>query len=228
MGASSRPQGDLDDRVRQQVRILLDAAKRYDQGAPHARDEALTMAIRLRTLLHKGNDQSGLERGGYLTRMRFCSSVGIPPNDSSPFIGALQQVLILRPEPGQQHVSFKPAFGHHIRQLSPGHQARLILTAPTFQEWWTSVLIRDFDRREFTREFIVKTVANKDGGAHLDPKLPQDYLAISRGAGTFGLSMRIDDGDDHHAGDPVPALLRQITWEFEQTLIRTAPSLLTA
>ena len=42
----------------------------------------------------------------------------------------------------------------------------------------------------------------------------------------FGISIRIDDGPDHHAGDPVPAIVRQITWELEQSLRRAAPSFL--
>lgn len=223
--SSPRLAGELDDRIRQQVRVLLDAAKRFDLGGPNADDEALAMAIRLRTLLHTGNDPSGLKRAGHLDSMRFCNSVGVPPTDDSLFIGALQQVINLRPDDGEQHVSFKPAFDHHIKQLTPGQQAVQLLYAPTFENWWRAVLVRDFDQREFTREFIVKTVANKDGGGHLDPKLPDDYLAVSRGSG-FGLSVRIDNGEDHHAGDSVPALLRQITWEFERSLRRTAPSLL--
>jgi len=217
--SSPRPAGELDDRIRQQVRVLLDAAKRFDLGGPNAGDEALAMAIRLRTLLHKGSDPSGLKRAGHLDSMRFCNSVGVPPKAGSLFIGALQQVINLRPAGGEQHVSFKPALDHHIRQLTPGQQAVQLMNAPTFEDWWTAVLVRDIGQRQF----IVKTVANKDGGGHLDPRLPDDYLAVSRGPG-FGLSMRIDNCEDHHAGDPVPALLRQITWEFERSLRRTAPS----
>lgn len=223
--SSPRPTGELDGRIRQQIRVLLDSATRFDNGGPNAGDEALTMAIRLRTLLHTGNDPSGLMRAGHLDSMRFCNSVGVPPQDGSPFIGALQQVINLRPADGEQHVSFKPAFDHHIKQLTPGQQAVQLMNSPTFKEWWTTALIRDLDQHEFTREYIVKTVANKDGGAHLDPELPDDYLAVSRGPG-FGLSMRIDNGEDHHAGDPILALLRQITWEFERSLHHTEPSLL--
>ncbi len=223
--SSPRPAGELDDRIRQQVRVLLDAAERFDRGGPNAGDEALTMAVRLRTLLQSGNNQSGLKRAGYLDSLRFCNSVGMPPSDGSLFIGALQQVINLRPTNGGQYISFKPAFGHHIKQLTPGQQTVRLMNEPRFDEWWMAVLVRDFDQREFTREFIVRTVANKDGGAHLDPRLPDDYLAVSRGPG-FGLSIRFGNGDDHHAGDAVPALLRQITWEFERSLRRTAPGLL--
>lgn len=227
MPSSPRPVGELDERIRQQVRVLRESAKRFDQGGPHADDEALTMAAVLRTLLHTGRDPSALKRAGYLDTMRFCNSVGVPAKDGSLFIGALQQVLNVRPKDGEQHVSFKPAFGHFIKLMSLGQQAVAIMNAPKFEDWWTAVLVRDSDQREFTREFIVLTVANKDGGAHLDPKLPDNYLAVSRGAGTFGISMRIDNGDEHGPGDPIPALLRQVTWEFEQSLFRTAPGLLT-
>lgn len=61
------------------------------------------------------------------------------------------------------------------------------------------------------RQYIVKTVANRDGGGHLDPKLPADYPLVSRGPG-FGLSMRIKMGEDHRARDCLPAQLRRITW----------------
>lgn len=84
----------------------------------------------------------------------------MPPKAGSLFIGALQQVINLRPGGGEQHVSFKPALDHHIRQLTPGQQAVQLMNAPTFEDWWTAVLVRDIGQRQF----IVKTVANKDGG----------------------------------------------------------------
>ncbi|MGD8112976.1 hypothetical protein [Vibrio sp. TRT 17S01] len=57
-----------------------------------------------------------------------------------------------------------------------------------FEEWWNeTVLTTDNDEYEFNRREIIGYLANKDGGAHVDPKLPAKYAALSklRGMGYF-------------------------------------------
>jgi hypothetical protein len=64
---SPRPNGELLGHIRQQVRNLLASADRYDDGVPHVDVEALTMAVRLRTLLHHtGSSAAALVSSGHL------------------------------------------------------------------------------------------------------------------------------------------------------------------
>ena len=52
MARASRPDDEQVEQIRQQLRLLVDAAARYDAGGAYADDEALNMALRLRALLH--------------------------------------------------------------------------------------------------------------------------------------------------------------------------------
>ena len=46
------------------------------------------------------------------------------------------------------------------------------------REWWTNPVMRDFEGRFFSRADLVLSVANQDGGAHVDPILDPPYHAL--------------------------------------------------
>ena len=48
-----------------------------------------------------------------------------------------------------------------------------------FTEYWSSTVL-DAGGQSFTREDLVKSVANQDGGAHVDPSLDEKYANLSR------------------------------------------------
>ena len=85
-----------------------------------------------------------------------------------------------------------------------------------FQPWWTQPVFRDKTRRTFTRRDIILSVADQDGGAHVDPVLEEGYHQLSRDnylAWTIG-----DPNGKRPAGNPVPAAVRQITYETLKSL----------
>ena len=43
-----------------------------------------------------------------------------------------------------------------------------------FEEWWEMIVVR-IDDKVLSRKDIVLKMANKDGGAHIDTKLPKEY-----------------------------------------------------
>lgn len=226
MPRSPRPDGELLSHIRQQVRILLASADRYDDGGPDADDEALTMAVRLRTLLHHTRSSAAaLVSSGHLDRMRFADSVGAVPDDGRLYLGMLMHEISPRPAGRAPYVKFRAPLGAHLRRISPGRQARMIFEAPAFATWWTAIVVRDADGRTLSRKNIVLNVANKDGGGHLDLHLPDDYLAMSRSPSTIGIGMEVESVA-YDGGNPMPALVRQVTWEFEATLVRSAAELL--
>lgn len=122
-------------------------------------------------------------------------------------------------------MKFHAPLGAHLRRLSPGRQARMIFEAPGFATWWTDVVVRDADGRTLSRKDVVLNVANKDSGGHLDLHLPDDYLAMSRSPSTIGIGMEVESVP-YDGGNPMPALVRQVAWEFEATLVRGASELL--
>ena len=49
-----------------------------------------------------------------------------------------------------------------------------------FEQWWNEVVIKDRGGNTFTRKDIVLTMANKEGGAHVDPNLNESYANLTR------------------------------------------------
>lgn len=50
----------------------------------------------------------------------------------------------------------------------------------TFPKWWNQVVIKDKNENSFNRRELVLALANKDGGAHVDPNLDQAYVDLTR------------------------------------------------
>jgi hypothetical protein len=57
---------------------------------------------------------------------------------------------------------------------APGAEPRAV----PFKDWWTMPVVRDSGGRTWSREEMVLDIANKEGGAHVDPKQPLDVQAI--------------------------------------------------
>lgn len=49
-----------------------------------------------------------------------------------------------------------------------------------FSDWWNKVVIADSHRNKFNRRDLILALANKDGGAHVDPDLDQAYADLTR------------------------------------------------
>ena len=47
-----------------------------------------------------------------------------------------------------------------------------------FRQWWESVILTDQLGNSFSRRSFVLALANKDGGAHVDPELDDGYAAL--------------------------------------------------
>lgn len=59
---------------------------------------------------------------------------------------------------------------------APGRPAKYVF----FPDWWNQVVIVDSLKARFTRRDLVLTLANKDGGAHVDPNLDEGYAHLTR------------------------------------------------
>lgn len=49
-----------------------------------------------------------------------------------------------------------------------------------FPDWWNQDVIVDSRKAKFTRRDLVLALANKDGGAHVDPNLDESYAHLTR------------------------------------------------
>ena len=68
----------------------------------------------------------------------------------------------------------------------------------------------------FTRLKLIKVIAYKEGGAHLDPNIDPEYYEIAR-ANDAGWTFSLGDGQEIALGDPFPAMLRQLCYEVLMT-----------
>ena len=91
-----------------------------------------------------------------------------------------------------------------------------------FQEWWDEVVIRDSGDNLFSRSDLVLTMADQDGGAHVDPDLNEAYANLSR-FNSQGWAVR-SGGSSYEPGNSLTATsVRQIAHEVEQSLIESFP-----
>ena len=49
-----------------------------------------------------------------------------------------------------------------------------------FKQWWNKIVISDLKKNQFTRGELILALANKDGGAHVDPNLDKAYADLTR------------------------------------------------
>ncbi len=130
--------------------------------------------------------------------------------------------------------SFQPLLG----QLPPER----IHPAAAFVDWWNDPVLTDADGTTYGRRSLVRSVANKEGGAHVDEALPPAYAALTRensigitqvavsqpnraGLGSGIASTATGIPRESVSGQPlenslVLANVRQIAWELRDTIRR--------
>jgi len=88
----------------------------------------------------------------------------------------------------------------------------------SFGRWWNRTpMYKDNAGNIFTRRDLVLAVANKEGGAHIDPKLDQAYANLSR-FNSLGWKAVISGVDQDFKNTPVLPSIRQIAHEVLKTL----------
>ncbi len=226
---------ELEDQLARKILVLLGHCEQFDSSFDVAWIAEIATDVRVlvhdtdrsRSLLgqlqHLGRgsrtlhflDTTGTGRGGVQTRAR----EGTLP-DGFPLCS-----LRLGPR-GRNHVSYVAR--------SDGDQSRFV----SFDEWWTKPIVRLTTGETKSRKWLINTVANKDGGAHVDLEgRPAAYLRLIRGGETGARFSVTDDGltsvsfqVDNETGLPIPGdpninaipgCIRQIGHEVLRTL--TAP-----
>lgn len=93
-----------------------------------------------------------------------------------------------------------------------------------FSDWWNEIVVKDKRGTTYTREELILTTADKDGGAHVDPTISDAFANLESGE---GIGWRND-----HNGKSYPIevnvayeSIRQITYEALCTLHNKYPEL---
>lgn len=167
----------------------------FDAGAV---SESKRIAVAIRTLVHDtAMSQSLLSQMKMRDRITWLSAV---PLRHDAFTGP--PWLEGPREPGYRHIPGMPEY------------------ECTFPQWWRGRML-EFNGTPIDRSWFVLQTANFDGGAHVDPTLPEDYESITRNGGLRPL--RINSAGDPYpdSTDPVPSALRTICTEIVMSVERS-------
>jgi len=190
---------DLRDQLKVQIGFLVQSSDAYDRGNV---DEAKRLAIALRILLHdKGRTSVSL-----LTLLNkkdilfYDTALEYNPNN-------------LLSMPGLVMLKAGPDGGEYIPPLD----MRCSKGKIPFPQWWSNIVVVDIKGNKSTRKDLVLTVCEKDGGAHVDPKLDEAYYAFSR-SNSLGWKYQKDGVVQDFTGRPELASIRQVAYEVLKSL----------
>ena len=193
---------DLEKHWEEQLGFLLRSAKAYDGG--HF-DEAKRLAAGVRILVHDTEQSKSL-----LTQLGLKST---PIFDSAP----KEDQTNLMPYTGLVTIAMAPGGTVCYPALDddpPPDGSRFA----SFDAWWNRIIFRfkktDF-KIELSRKDLVLTVANQDGGTHVDPALDEAYARLSR-QNALGWKSFNSKGEQI-VRPPELAAIRQIAHEILKT-----------
>jgi hypothetical protein len=164
---TAQSQWDIVEHLQDTFRFMARSSTAFDQGDFA---EAKRLAVGIRLLVHDTPHSVSL-----LTQL---GSKGGPFRDT---------MVRWHEVPGAHEALFRSDFGLARIQLT---ERGAFIVAPLddlaperdgvgamFDEWWNREI---FHSVKATRKSLVLAVANKDGGAHVDPKLEEAYASLTR------------------------------------------------
>ena len=179
--------------------------------------EAKRLAVTIRVLLHDtGNSKSLLNQLGIKNSMVFYNTA----NPFNPKNLVVHNGLVgVRMDSGQ------------IRFVAPLEESVEIPGRPnnfvSFSDWWDETIIKDSENTTYTRGDLVKILANKDGGAHVDPQINSNYEALKKTNRMLWQYVQVKDGIESksHIKDVELHSIRQIAFELIKSIEKIRPNL---
>jgi hypothetical protein len=155
---------DFKEHLQRQLRFIERSCESYDKGFE---DETVRIATALRVLFHDTSRSISLLKHlgaspNLLTTVRpLVAGAGVIFFDGIGLISVGPEGAIIPPKFGDG--SYKGFLRH--------------------DEWWHQIICIS-DQIKITRRDIILTAADKDGGAHVDPKLTAQYEELQAGVWT--------------------------------------------
>lgn len=201
---------DYRTHLKEQISFLQSSAKHYDLGKEI---EAKRMAVVLRVLVYGDNEKSQsqplLGQMQLKKKMDFLST-------ARPYDGKnlLAEQLLLHLSMGNNGLTYLPAF----ENSGCNHMLK-------YPQWANEVVLTDKKQQTYRRKEVIKLLANKDGGAHVDASIP-DSLSPMKAIDFGGWESRSADGKISFGNNnPVYATMRQMAFEMLQSLYNVRPQL---
>jgi hypothetical protein len=210
-----RTDEDLLEALRQQFELLKGACSRYDAGSDL---EAINIAARLRVILQPPKSLVALLHLAKDLRFRDTSTHRLDP-DRNPHIANIR-------------FKFTPTGPRWqpLRDDWPEGQPKR--SPQRFHLWWTEPIMpmsgpEGLDLTpQYSRQDVVLSVANQDGGAHVNHR-DAAYDQLTRDHFTYEVATSAGDYQPVQ-GNPVNACLRQIAHEVLVTFTLDLPGVIAA
>jgi hypothetical protein len=200
---------DLRNHLMDQIQFLLRSISLYDSGLIN---EAKRMAVIIRLLAHDTHKSVSLLSQLDMKNILFYdTSYNYDPTNLAPTLG----LIFTRASVNPTFVKFLPALDSREE-----YKNRKI----PFEEWWNKIVLADKVNNKFRRIDLILSVANKDGGVHVDPQLDKSYGELTRRK-TLGLKFVINDLVKEHGIEPIFASIRQISHEIMKSLKDELPEI---
>lgn len=181
-----------------QLRFLQDSAESFDKGFE---GEASRLALAIRVLVHDTGRSTSLLGLLALKDSPFWDSAQeMDPHHHGSFAGL---VMLAAGRTGRDYVAM----------LDQVAQARLV----PIEEWWHRPVLVDDNRAALTRADCILSVADQDGGAHVDSSLDELYARLSRD-NALGW-WHVSGSNKRPLTNPVRPTVRQIAHEVLKTLV---------
>ena len=199
---------DLMGYLREQINFLKSSCQSYDNGFE---SEAKRIAVIIRVLLHDSERSKSLLTLLRKKNIKFYDFSWDDNQSISPFAGML---MIRMTTKEREFVPF----------LEMGRPELYTRPKLDFETWWHKIVVKDYKNNQFSRKSLVLAVSNKDGGAHVDAKLNNEYAALTK-EHSLGFGFISDNGEFHEVSTkPELACIRQIAFELLKTLKDEFPS----
>ncbi|UDM70701.1 hypothetical protein [Vagococcus fluvialis] len=202
MANYNKNQNDFEQEFQMNLQSLQLSCDNYDNGKEFA---VIEMATRLRVLLNdKGRNISLFQHLG-LKNINFVNTAFEIDEDNILDDSCL---VYISPDENFEFMKYYPFLDRAEKNLIP------------FEEWWNQTVYRDSEKR-FTRADIILHIADKEGGAHSDEKISDNYYNFSRrgnGATTFYSINGNQSGESKYMDNLHYASLRQIAYEVLESL----------
>lgn len=218
MGRASRRKGEAHAVRRDRPRLLasLAEAREFLSASSNSYDhgfeaEAKRIAVSLRMLLHDTSASHSVLEQLRVKRAIHWVDTADPINPRN-LIPSHPGLVIM-----QSHWTGERAIGTYVAPLGNVPPERLHALKP-FTPWWETPVMRDGDRETWSRRDLVLTLANKEGGAHVDPSLDDKYERMVTGNGLGWVTGDREGVYDPFGGNAIGAAVRQIGFEVTTTL----------
>lgn len=195
---------ELSKHFQEQLGFLQASSEAFDRGLV---GEAKRMAVSIRVLVHDSTKSKSLL--GQLNQKNiqfYDSSFPYDPRSTFPYMGLIAHSATL------SNVSSVIKYAPILDMFAVGAMVR----TTDFDTWWNAIIFVDGSGNRFTRKSIVLSVAEQDGGAHVDPLLNQAYADLSR---NNSLGFIVPQGKEEWLQGAELASIRQITHEVLKSII---------